>query len=360
MKNLTSKLLHGLLWAALLAGCSTKPIDNSPQAVKQRQLDATPLPREAMPYFWPYEGVPEPKWPQAHPDAVYKEGMTGKQYWEHLCKLEAGSFIYRTVQDVESVYFVRLRPTQVSERAIRDLYALEDPYGMAHDTFLKSGAIEGFIPPKYTRIGTSNGQTTSGDKVYRFIEAPQIYFHNGIGLPHRNLLYPDYGWSKWDAPDLQKEKSLGFLKPGISPFDSNAARNGSGTKYVRMERNPDEVVQLNKVGYYSHNSWVNMTYTDSIQSRYGVLWRGIERPRDREFGIAGGEVIVLDLKTNEILAVRRGFVFARANPQDGTAYWLSLRSCPANNLDSSSARLIRSTLQPKPLPSVVAPTQVTR
>ena len=43
------------------------------------------------------------------------------------------------------------------------------------------------------------------------------------------------------------------------------------------------------------------------KARYGLTWRGIKRPHDREMGIAGGELIVLDLETNEVLAVRRGY-----------------------------------------------------
>ena len=34
-----------------------------------------------------------------------------------------------------------------------------------------------------------------------------------------------------------------------------------------------------------------------LKSRYGFTWRGIERsPQDRELGIGGGELIVLDLR----------------------------------------------------------------
>jgi len=55
-------------------------------------------------------------------------------------------------------------------------------------------------------------------------------------------------------------------------------------------------------------------FTDSITSRYGYLWRGIGRPQDRELAIAGGELIVVDLKSGEVLGLRRGFArtgFAR-------------------------------------------------
>jgi hypothetical protein len=43
-------------------------------------------------------------------------------------------------------------------------------------------------------------------------------------------------------------------------------------------------------------------------SRYGYTWRGVVRPHDREKGIAGGELIVLDRETGEVLGVRRNFV----------------------------------------------------
>ena len=49
------------------------------------------------------------------------------------------------------------------------------------------------------------------------------------------------------------------------------------------------------------------------ESRFGFLWRGINRPNDRELGIAGGELIVLELATFKVLGVKRGFarVFKR-------------------------------------------------
>jgi hypothetical protein len=64
-------------------------------------------------------------------------------------------------------------------------------------------------------------------------------------------------------------------------------------------------------------------------SRYGFTWRGIKRPHDRKLGIAGGELIVIDLETNEVLGVRRGFTrtgYARSAP-DGIN-WEFSGACP--------------------------------
>ncbi len=59
--------------------------------------------------------------------------------------------------------------------------------------------------------------------------------------------------------------------------------NGSGEKNKRLE------------------------FDTAPRARYGFTWRGIKRPHDRELGIGGGELIVLDLQTNEVMAVRRGY-----------------------------------------------------
>ena len=36
-------------------------------------------------------------------DSGYKPGMTSEQYFDHLCKTEAGEFIYKTVENVEGI-----------------------------------------------------------------------------------------------------------------------------------------------------------------------------------------------------------------------------------------------------------------
>ena len=53
---------------------------------------------------------------------------------------------------------------------------------------------------------------------------------------------------------------------------------------------------------------LRLEFDSKPKARYGFTWRGIKRPYDREFGIAGGELIVLDLKTMEVMGLRRGYV----------------------------------------------------
>jgi hypothetical protein len=61
-------------------------------------------------------------------DSGYKPGMTPQDYFDHLCKTEAGEFIYRTVENVEGIYIMRPRK-EATDSELSHLYALEDPYG---------------------------------------------------------------------------------------------------------------------------------------------------------------------------------------------------------------------------------------
>jgi hypothetical protein len=64
-------------------------------------------------------------------------------------------------------------------------------------------------------------------------------------------------------------------------------------------------------------------------SRYMLTWRGVKRAQDRENGIAGGEMIVLDRQTGEVLAVRRNFVLSgRYRGRDDATMWMTAGACP--------------------------------
>jgi hypothetical protein len=68
-----------------------------------------------------------------------------------------------------------------------------------------------------------------------------------------------------------------------------------------------------------------------LRSQFGVTWRGITRPHDRELGIAGGELIVIDLGTNEVLGVRRGYIRSGGMKNLTGIWWMTGRTCPSYN-----------------------------
>ena len=84
----------------------------------------------------------------------------------------------------------------------------------------------------------------------------------------------------------------------------------------------------------------------TLKSRYGYTWRGIKRPHDRELGIAGSELIIFDLQSNEILAVRRGFVRSGGVRNNLTGVgWLTAPSCPNRGL-KTTPMFIQQVLNP--------------
>lgn len=117
----------------------------------------------------------------------------------------------------------------------------------------------------------------------------------------------------FEKPDLardRREQSPPYLR-----FSDFAAKPGHAGKvyFVRLPPNP----------------------VSELRSRYGYYWYGIKREHDRELGVAGGEMVVIDLTTNEVLAVKRGFGLAVAK-RWGKGYsptglsWNAGGVCPAS------------------------------
>jgi hypothetical protein len=246
-----------LLATSLVTGCAT----NSTASKSGTEYVNTKGQPEPVPAEW--LATTEGKFahsiqlPQPLPrDSGYRRGMTSEQYFDHLCKSEAGDFIYKTVEAVDGFYFAR-PPTRPTDDDLQDRYKLEAPeiertYQLMPGT--PAARATAFIAPP--------------SRLFQFIEEP-------------------------NRTDSQ------------------------GTPYVRA------------FGYVLDKSRTQVEPVSELRSRYGLIWRGIKRPKDRELAIAGSEWIVFDLQTNEVLAVRRDYArsgFSRNTP-DGI-WWLNAVHCP--------------------------------
>ena len=210
-------------------------------------------------------------------DSGYKPGMTPEQYFDHLCKTEAGEFIYKTVENVEGLYMMRPRK-EATDDELSHLYALEDPYGYENWEATEPGPV--FVHP--------NG--------FKFLEMPitdrqeplwrKEYIHPSVMAP--------------PLPGVKTQRYFGY--------------DGRNLKSLEKE------------------------YDVESKSRHGYTSRGITRPHDRELGIAGSELIVLDLQSSEVLAVRRAYIRSGdvRNKLTGI-WWMGGHVCSAN-----SARLYRT------------------
>ena len=226
--------------------------------------------RDEKPPVWPYPDAPPIQWPEAPKESGYYPGISSKAYFRHLCETEAGKFVYRTVEGVEGVYQVRPRK-RVGDEVNRDRYVLEDPY---HQTMGEP------TEPALPFVGAGK---------FRFFETS---------------LY-----------EVDRSKS-----PVIPRYQHESMRDKAPTwaRYIRY------------FGYGGEwgSTPLQKEYVTELKSRYGYVWRGIKRPHDRELGIAGGELAVIDLKTNEILGLWRGFMRSRTR-SGGPVWWLTAEPCPA-------------------------------
>jgi len=204
-------------------------------------------------------------------DSGYMSGMTPEQYFDHLCKTEAGEFIYKTVENVEGLYMMRPRKEATDDK-LSHLYSLEDPYGQVLGEDRK---------PQDSYVQPAMGK-------YLYLELP---LSDRGTTPTGRAMYLRY---------YRDEKA----HPGR---DYQTAING----------------QFVRVPYI-----VTQEETADRKSRFAFTWRGLTRPHDRELGIAGGELIVLDLETNEILAVRRGYMRSGWMKNLTGIWWLTARVCP--------------------------------
>jgi hypothetical protein len=233
------------------------------------------LVRRHEPEYWPYAGKVAPvKWPEAPKQSVYRKGMKPQEYFEALCKAEAGEFIYKTVDNGEGIYQIRPR-ARATPNELRDRYVMEDPYG-------------------YTDQEASDPELALvGPKLFRFLETPR-------------LIHARFGIYSSGTERAARHESF-FVEP------------------------PERVIVARYAGF-NQNDFRSMirTFDKKLDSRYGYTWKGIKRENDRELGIAGGEVIVVDLHTNEIIALWRGFAQNRSRTVPGpTISWESAPACPS-------------------------------
>jgi hypothetical protein len=303
-KNRQQRAGRAAVWIGLalaagwLCGCASPPPPPSPYrwtefvAVRGH---ANPIPKQ-------WVATPEGRFahdlviPNPVPaDSGYKPGMSAGEYYQHLCKTEAGDFIFKKMENVEGLYFAR-PPKRPTDQDLMDRWKLEHPY-LESTSQLRSDSPSGravlFVDPP--------------TEPYRFYEEP-----------NRD---PKAGQPYW---------RLSGYSQGIDFKDQNG-------KWGRVPATP----------------WKQESVSQ-LKARYGLTWRGIHRPHDRENGIAGGEIIAYNLATHEILAVFRNYAFSgrTKNTPDGV-WWLTSGGCRKlakglDHLDSGLRSRPKTVLIPPP------------
>ena len=220
------------------------------------------------------------------------ETLAGETPRERLTKAEAmfqercktaGEKIYRAVEGVEGIFLMRVRDTTNHGAQFK----MDDPYG--HDS-IKDEYIKSFL----------YGRDTNGSFV----------------LPDNAA---QYGYRYVDADNWIDGKRYRYTGQMEEPWKFDKKYLKGYSRFV--------LAQIPIVG---------------SPSRFGVTYDDISTIEDRENWIAGSSLKVIDLRTNEVIAERIGYMMDRGqgNQTGGRSPWLLAAdyACPSFRPTADPAR----------------------
>ena len=181
--------------------------------------------------------------PHEKPKVQYKIGMSAEAYFKALCEKDAGEWIFKTVEGVEGVFQGRNLP----------------------------------MLPRYSSL------------VYYMYEAAEM---------NRNM------------EDVLVQPYHGRYNYMERPRDIDE----TGEPYVRFFRGEESEERypsgftVNIEGSFRKVPYIiNREQTETLKSKYGFTWRQVVNNDMLENGIVGGETIIHEHTTGEVLAFRRLF-----------------------------------------------------
>lgn len=203
--------------------------------------------------------------------------------FEEHCK-SAGEKIYKTVEGVEGVFLMKLRPEKIN---FGNQFEMDDPYGrdLAGDGYLHT-----FL--RGSRPSIKNWQAGWPRYLgYSYVEAV-------------------------DPKDGQRYRYTGAWKNVLKT--SSIMQGGDG-----------------KSQFYSNEFVLDKTPAENPAPRYGVTYDDISTREDREYWIAGSSLRVIDLQTSEVMAERIGYMWdpVQGSVGGGRSPWLLAAdyACPDFN-----------------------------
>ncbi|KAB2919890.1 MAG: hypothetical protein F9K30_16820 [Dechloromonas sp.] len=218
---------------------------------------------------------------QAAPGEDAKERLAkAEAMFQERCK-KAGEFIYRTAENVEGVFLLKLRPGRIN---YGDQYRMDDPYGRDVGG---DGYITNFLLGRDAKGSLVEKSTVKNG--YRYVDAVD---------PRDGKRYRYTGSIK----EVTRTTSIMMGGDGKTQFKS---------KEFVLERIP----------------------APDPAPRYGVTYDDISTRDERDYWIAGSSLKVIDLQTNEVMAERIGYMMDRGQGANGggRAPWLlaAYHACPA-------------------------------
>ena len=226
----------------------------------------------ALPVLAQTKPVEDPKTRLAKAEAMFQE----------RCK-KSGEFIHRTAENVEGIFLLKVRPKEYN---FGSQYAMDDPYG---SDLGGDGYIGSFVRGSYDSMRSRDARP---------------------GWPTRL----GYGYvDAVDPKDGKRYRYTGSVKEVT--HTSSVLIGGDG-----------------KTQFKSKEFALDRTLAPDPAPRYGVTYNDISTREERDYWIAGSSLKVIDLKTNEVMAERIGYMMDRGqgNNSGGRSPWLMAadHACP--------------------------------
>jgi hypothetical protein len=201
---------------------------------------------------------------------------TAMRMWKERCETKAGEKIYRTVDNVEGIFLMKIRPSGVMNYG--DQFRMDDPYG---SDVTGDGYIRSFLKGHDSDERSPDEDLTHLPNGFRYVETR-------------------------DAQDGRIYRYTGRIE---EPWLTNKAYLKGYTRFV-----------LDKVPV--------MVST----ARYGITYDDMSTLGEREYWIAGSSLRVVDLQSNDVIAERIGYMvdWAQGSLAGGRSPWLFAadNACP--------------------------------
>lgn len=208
------------------------------------------------------------------PSEIQLRAAKARELFEQRCKT-AGEKIHRTVENVEGVYLLKLRPVGIN---YGDQFKLDDPYGSDFDG---DAYIRSFLRGFFEKPPANPAPPTTPRLGYLYVEAV-------------------------DPSDGRRYRYTGRFE---EPWQTNKS-------YLK--------------GYIRFVS--DKVPAPGPAPRYGVTYDDISTREEREYWIAGSSLKVIDTQTGEVIAERIGYMvdMGQGVSSGGRAPWLhaAKHSCP--------------------------------
>lgn len=215
-------------------------------------------------------------------EAANQDRLTeAEELFKRRCA-NAGERIERTVNDVEGIVLLKVRPHMVRDA---NQFRLDDPYGR---DLGGDGYIQSFLKAEYD-------------------------------------LYENRKITRANTKPVAPQTRFGYHFVDVLGID------GKRNRYTAYLEQPGKTNSAFLLDYY--RVVMSSSPTLAPSPRYGVTYDDISTPEDRKLWIAGSSLRVVDLSDNSVIAERIGYMMDRGQGynNNGRIPWLlaAYNACPA-------------------------------